>query len=228
MAYTHSSQDPDPHSYTGQVQVGRAPQIRDAGDLRITKVAVGPMNNNCYLLRCLSTGEQVLIDAANDEGTLLALIGSDRLARIITTHRHPDHVQALIDLVSATGAQTIAGSDDADELPVPVDRRVGTSDIIDVGSCQLEVIGLIGHTPGSIALAYHDGDRAHLFTGDSLFPGGVGKTTSAEDFTSLIDHVEERIFDRFDDDTWIYPGHGDDTTLGNERPHLGEWRSRGW
>ena len=98
-----------------------------------------------------------------------------------------------------------------------------------VGSCELEVIEVVGHTPGSIVLAYDDPDGVvHLFTGDSLFPDGVGKTWSPEDFSTLIDEVETKIFDRFADDTWVYPGHGHDTTLGAERPHLQEWRERGW
>lgn len=213
--------------YTGHVTVGGAAQSRTAGDLQITKVAVGTMDNNCYLLRCLSTGEQVLIDAADEHETLRGVIGSGELARVITTHRHPDHTQALSALVETTGAETIAGTADADSLPVSVDRRVDTGDTISIGTCELEVIGLVGHTPGSIALAYRD-DTAHIFTGDSLFPGGVGKTTTIEDFSSLISDVETLIFARFDDDTWIYPGHGDDTTLGRERPNLAQWRERGW
>src|SRR5690625_1119357 len=223
----HHDQNAGSSQYTGHVTVGGPPQERQAGDMRITKVAVGPMDNNCYLLRCLSTGEQVLIDAAHEEETLLGLIGSDHLSRIITTHRHPDHTQALADLVADTGAQTVAGHDDADHLPVAVDLRVTDGDVIPVGDCELEVITLVGHTPGSIALAYRD-DITHMFTGDSLFPGGVGKTANADDFSSLIQDVQSKLFDRFGDDTWIYPGHGDDTTLGRERPQLPEWRERGW
>ncbi len=99
-----------------------------------------------------------------------------------------------------------------------------------VGSCELEVIGIVGHTPGSIALAYDDPDGiVHLFTGDSLFPGGVGNTFGdADAFVSLINDVESKIFGRFADDTHVYPGHGNDTVLGAERPHLKEWRERGW
>ena len=94
---------------------------------------------------------------------------------------------------------------------------------------SLEIIALRGHTPGSVAVLYRDPDGInHLFTGDSLFPGGVGRTTSPEDFTSLIDDVEARVFGELDDSTWFYPGHGDDSTLGVERPHLAEWRERGW
>ncbi|MCD9197831.1 MBL fold metallo-hydrolase [Aeromicrobium wangtongii] len=216
-------------TYTGEVEVGGPADVQDAGDLQITKIAVGEMNNNAYLLRCNLTGEQVLIDAAAEHDRLLELIGDDGLSAIVTTHRHGDHWQALETLVITTGAETIAGELDADELPVPVDRRVQTGARVRVGSCELEVIEIAGHTPGSIALAYDDPDGiVHLFTGDSLFPGGVGKTWSPEDFTTLVGEVETKIFGRFPDDTHVYPGHGHDTTLGVERPHLAEWRERGW
>jgi glyoxylase-like metal-dependent hydrolase (beta-lactamase superfamily II) len=92
----------------------------------------------------------------------------------------------------------------------------------------LEVVHLRGHTPGSIALVYRGDDGQHLFTGDSLFPGGPGKTWSPDDFVSLMDDLEERVFAELPDETWVYPGHGDDTTVGNERSSLPEWRARGW
>lgn len=216
-------------SYSGEVEVGGPADTQEAGDLVITKVAVGPMSNNAYLLRCAITGEQALIDAAAEPDTLLELIGDAGLARVITTHRHPDHWQALSAVVDATGAETVASPVDAEEIPVPTTNPVTDGARVRVGSCELEVIGLVGHTPGSIALAYDDPDGiVHLFTGDSLFPGGVGKTHSPEDFASLIGDVETKLFDRFDDDTWIYPGHGNDTTIGNERPSLAEWHERGW
>lgn len=216
-------------TYTGRVEVGGPADTLEAGDLVVTKVAVGPMSNNAYLLRCALTGEQALIDAADEADRLLSLVGDAGLARVITTHRHRDHWQALAEVVQATGAETVAGEDDADELPVKVDTRVRTGARVRVGSCELEVIEVVGHTPGSIVLAYDDPDGiVHLFTGDSLFPGGVGKTNTPEDFASLIGDVETKIFDRFDDDTWFHPGHGNDSTLAAERPHLAEWRARGW
>lgn len=216
-------------TYHGKVTVGGTPDVRELADLIITKVAVGPMNNNAYLLRCRRDDSQLLIDAANDTDTLLRVIGDGGLARVVTTHRHQDHWQSLPDIVERTGAEAVAGAADADELPVAVSTRVTHGDRITVGGCSLEVIHLVGHTPGSIALLYDDPEgRPHLFTGDSLFPGGVGKTRSADDFTQLIDHVETRVFDRLPDETWVYPGHGDDTTLGAERPYLSEWRERGW
>jgi glyoxylase-like metal-dependent hydrolase (beta-lactamase superfamily II) len=105
---------------------------------------------------------------------------------------------------------------------------VWDGDRIELGDESLEVIGLVGHTPGSITLVYAGGTGAHLFTGDSLFPGGPGRTTTPDDFTSLMNDLETKIFGRFGDDTVIHPGHGDDTTLGEERPHIPEWRARGW
>jgi glyoxylase-like metal-dependent hydrolase (beta-lactamase superfamily II) len=113
---------------------------------------------------------------------------------------------------------------------VPITRTVGQGDRIQVGDSELEVIAVRGHTPGSICLLYEDpAGSPHLFTGDSLFPGGVGNTFGdAAAFEQLITDVEERIFQRLPDETWFYPGHGDDSDLGRERPHLGEWRARGW
>jgi glyoxylase-like metal-dependent hydrolase (beta-lactamase superfamily II) len=193
--------------------------------LAMTKVSVGPMDNNAYLLRCTDTGDQVLIDAANEADRLLSLIG-DNLAAVITTHRHADHWQALAEVVAATGARALAHPDDAVALPVEVDTVV-EGDTIPVGTCGLEVIHLVGHTPGSIALLYRD--QLWLFTGDSLFPGGVGNTFgNADNFRSLIHDVETKLFDQLPDETVVYPGHGADTTLGRERPALPEWHARGW
>jgi glyoxylase-like metal-dependent hydrolase (beta-lactamase superfamily II) len=216
-------------SYRGKVVPGGPPDVRELAKLTITKFSVGDMDNNVYLLRCQATDEQVLIDAADEASRILQVVGSDGLRRVVTTHRHWDHHRALPEVITATGATTVAGDADADELPVPVDERVSDGDTVQVGDCRLEVIHLVGHTPGSIALLYDDPDGTpHLFTGDSLFPGGVGKTRSPEDFTSLIDDVSRKLFDRLPDETWFYPGHGNDSTLGAERPHVAEWRSRGW
>ena len=220
-------------SYTGKVTVGGPAQTRELPGLSITKVAVGPMNNNAYLLRCASTGEQLLIDAANEPETLLALIGSVPLATIVTTHRHRDHWEALAAVSAKTRATTIAHADDADALPVPPTTVVRNGDKVQVGDASLHVIHLRGHTPGSIALCYDGGgqlaDQPHLFTGDSLFPGGPGNTEKdAARFSQLMDDLTERVFGELPDSTWVYPGHGGDTTLGTERPHLDEWRARGW
>jgi glyoxylase-like metal-dependent hydrolase (beta-lactamase superfamily II) len=148
---------------------------------------------------------------------------------VVTTHRHRDHWQALASLVAATGARTVAGEFDADAITVPTDLPLQDGAWITVGLAELRAIHLVGHTPGSIALLYDDPKgHPHLFTGDCLFPGGPGKTTRPDEFASLMDGLESKIFGPLPDETWIYPGHGKDTTLGAERPHLEEWRARGW
>jgi glyoxylase-like metal-dependent hydrolase (beta-lactamase superfamily II) len=215
-------------TYHGKVRPG-SPGVRELADLMITKASVGPMDNNAYLLKCRATDDLLLVDAAAEELVLLGLLAGQPLATVVTTHQHRDHWDALAAVVKATGAETVAGADDADGIPVATSRAVHDGDVVSVGDVNLEVIHLVGHTPGSIALLYDDPTGSpHLWTGDSLFPGGVGKTWSAADFTRLIDDVETKIFARLPDETWVYPGHGDDTTLGAERPHLAEWRARGW
>lgn len=216
-------------TYTGKVTVGGPSDMRDTGPLRITKVAVGPMDNNAYFLRCASTGAVLLVDAANEPDRLIFELGDDRLGDIVTTHQHFDHWQALPEMVAATGAPVTAHAADAGALPVDNVNLVDEGDTVRLGDCELSVIHLVGHTPGSIALLYQGPDRPHLFTGDCLFPGGVGNTFgSKENFDTLYHDVRTKLFDALPDETWIYPGHGGDTTLGDERPHLDEWRARGW
>jgi glyoxylase-like metal-dependent hydrolase (beta-lactamase superfamily II) len=217
--------------YTGRVTVGGPMDVRRLPALTIVKLAVGRLSNNVYLLRCTASGEGLLIDAADEAPRIREMVTFEGppISAILTTHRHPDHWQALATIADEAGAAIYAGDADADALPVAVDERLQHGDTITVGDLTLDVIALRGHTPGSVAVLYRDpAGVPQLFTGDSLFPGGVGKTTTPADFQSLIDDVEQRIFDVLPDETWVYPGHGDDTTLGVERPHLGEWRVRGW
>jgi glyoxylase-like metal-dependent hydrolase (beta-lactamase superfamily II) len=217
-------------TYSGAVKVGGGADVHELTDLMISKVAVGPMNNNAYLLRCRATGEQLLIDAANGAETLLQLIGDDSIASVVTTHQHGDHWQALEAVVAATGARTFAGRYDAEGIPVATDVLVDDGDTIRVGRVELTARHLVGHTPGSIALVYDDPHgHPHVFTGDCLFPGGLGNTRKDPvAFASLLADVEAKLFGALPDESWVYPGHGHDTTLGDERPHLAEWRERGW
>jgi glyoxylase-like metal-dependent hydrolase (beta-lactamase superfamily II) len=206
--------------------VGGTADVRELPELTITKVATNPFNNNCYLLA--SHGDVLLVDAAGDPEVLLSLLGDDNLVGVVETHGHWDHWQGLVDVVKATGAPVLATRADAGDLPVEVDRFLEDGDVVQVGGCELTAITLVGHTPGSVALHYAP-DGGHLFTGDSLFPGGVGNTEQdPKRFASLIDDVERKLFDAFPDSTWVYPGHGADTTLGAERPSIPEWRARGW
>jgi glyoxylase-like metal-dependent hydrolase (beta-lactamase superfamily II) len=217
-------------TYHGNVKVGGPPAVRELADLVVTKVAVGPYDNNSYLLRCRATDEQLLIDAANDAAVLLRLVGDDPLTRIVTTHRHLDHWQALEEVAAATGARTAAHRLDAGGIGVRTDDLLDDGEEVSFGRVSLEVIHLPGHTPGSIALLYDDPKgHPHLFTGDCLFPGGPGNTDrDPQRFTSLMDGLEQKVFGRLPDETWVYPGHGADTTLGAERPAIPEWRARGW
>ncbi|NYI07196.1 MBL fold metallo-hydrolase [Allostreptomyces psammosilenae] len=216
-------------SYSGRVTVGGRPDVRELPHLVITKVAVGGMANNAYLLRCRATDRQLLIDAAAEPETLLTLVAGS-LDTVVTTHRHRDHWQALEEVVGATGARTAAGRIDAEAIPVPTDLPLDDGDTLRVGEVELTVRHLVGHTPGSIVLIYDDPEgHPHVFTGDCLFPGGVGNTHGdPESFRRLLHDVETKLFDVLPDESWIYPGHGNDTVLGEERPKIPEWRERGW
>ncbi|MEB3070462.1 MBL fold metallo-hydrolase [[Mycobacterium] vasticus] len=218
--------------YTGHVEPGTAAR-RVLPGASIIKTSVGPMDNNAYLVTCANTGQTLLIDAANDAEDLVALVADQAptVSLILTTHQHFDHWQALAAVAEATGAPTAAHALDAEPLPVKPDRILADGDTVTVGDLSFDVIHLQGHTEGSVALALGGaaaGGVTQLFTGDCLFPGGVGKTWQEGDFERLLGDVETKVFGRFGDDTVVYPGHGDDTTLGAERPHLQEWRQRGW
>lgn len=216
---------PDPQHH---VTVGGEPATIHVDDeVVISKLAVGPMDNNAYLLR--SGDELLLVDAAADAGRLLGLVGDRGPDVLVTTHRHHDHIGALAEVAGARSPRMFAGSPDVEAIEgatgVTGTTGVWDGDRISCGAIELEVIGLVGHTPGAIAIAYRD---TLLLTGDSLFPGGPGKTRTPADFASLMDDLEHKVFSRYGDGAAVHPGHGDSTTLGAERPHLGEWRSRGW
>ncbi|GAA1147903.1 MBL fold metallo-hydrolase [Nesterenkonia lutea] len=228
--------------------------IYDLPAITLRRISVSEMNNNVYLLTAKKSGAQVLIDAADDAGAIRGLLSSAagdtpcplELTAVLTTHSHWDHIRALEELVDAPGSpaapgagssgsrpEVAAGAEDAASIEaeknVTVERRLGHGDELSYDGISLDVIHLRGHTPGSMAFVYpvEDGPT-HIFTGDSLFPGGVGKTWSDEDFTALLDDVQARLFDVYEDDTIVHPGHGDPTTLGAERDQLPAWRERGW
>lgn len=235
MADTGETPPTHDATYRGDPAVGGPAQTRRTDDLTITKIAVGEYNNNSYLLRCRATNAALLIDAAAEADRLLHLLGDTepsaaRLTGVLTTHSHADHWQALNEVVTATGATTYAGRIDAPDIPVTTQHLLDDDDTIKVGDVSLRMIHLVGHTPGSIAVVYSEPQgRSHIFTGDCLFPGGVGKTwDDPARFDQLLTGVTDRIFTPYPDDTWIYPGHGVDTTLGVERPELPAWRERGW
>lgn len=220
-------------TYTGDVDPGGPSDVRVTETCTIRKAAVSDFENNVYLVTCHATGEQLLIDAAADPDRLLALVaeGTGRLGHLVTTHRHWDHTRALAAVHAATGCLTYAGEADGAELPVAPDVLLADGDRLAIGALDLVARHVPGHTPGSIVLALREpAGRVHLFTGDTLFPGGVGATDmfDYQDFDTLYAAVVARIFEVFPDDTWVYPGHGPDTTLGAERPELAVWAARRW
>ena len=212
--------------------------MHDLSALTVRSISVSEMSNNVYLLTSKFSGAQVLIDAADEAPAILALLTEAQqdtvapatLALIITTHSHWDHVRALREVAKLTGAPTAAGLEDIPDIALPTDIALHHGDVQSLDGFDLEIIHLRGHTPGSIAVLYRDPHGpAHLFTGDSLFPGGVGNTNDdPERFASLYADVVTRVFDALPDDTLVHPGHGTGTTLGAERGQLAEWKERGW
>lgn len=218
-------------TYSGDVSVGGPADVRELPGLRVTKLAVGPYDNNVYLLRCAASGQTVLVDGAAEADRILAALGDDPLVSVVQTHGHPDHVQAIASVRAATGAALLCHAGDASMMPAGQQPSlVADGDVLPVGEVSVRAIHLEGHTPGGLALLYEgDPERPHLFTGDSLFPGGPGNTgNDPARFARLMDDLEAKVFGPLPDSTWVYPGHGKDTTLGAERPALPEWRARGW
>ncbi|MDR1806351.1 MAG: MBL fold metallo-hydrolase [Propionibacteriaceae bacterium] len=225
--------------------MGASAVVAELPELVVRRVSVSSFDNNVYLITVRATGAQVLIDAADEPDTILALIAAGaadvadpavpaRLAAIVTTHSHHDHIRALRAIATATHAATLAGADDAAAIEratgVTLTRRLGHGDTLDVPGQTFGFVHLRGHTPGSVTLvAENRGAPTQLFTGDALFPGGVGNTDhDPARFAQLFGDVSRRLFDVFRDDAQVWPGHGAPTTLGAERPHLGEWEARGW
>ena len=200
------------------------PAHYDAPDVRIDKIVVGPFENNVFVLRCKSTGDAVIIDAANEHELLLDVSRATGVRRVLTTHGHFDHIQAVTQMRDA-GIDVGIATEDAQMLPA-YDFVIPDDDVISVGDLRLRTIHTPGHTPGSTCFLL-DGHPV-VFSGDTLFPGGVGNTTfPGGDFDTIIRSVDTRLFP-LPEETLVLPGHGLDTTIGHERPHLDEWIERGW
>ena len=194
--------------------------------LEVHKVVVGPYDNNVFVLRCRETGESVLIDAANEHEKLLELCRALDVKRVLETHGHFDHI-AAIPAMREAGYEVGVSSADAPMLKkVGYDVFIDDAEIIEVGKLRLHAIHNPGHTPGSISFLIEGAPV--LFSGDTLFPGGVGNTKAAlGDFDAIIRSVDDKLF-TLPAETVVMPGHGVDTTIGTERPHLQEWVTRGW
>ncbi len=191
----------------------------------VFRVVVGPMDNNVYVLACRATGEAVLLDAANEHGRLLELCATLGVRRVLETHGHWDHIQA-VPAVRDAGYEVGVGGADAAMLP-SYDFVLEDDAVIEVGELRLRTIATPGHTPGSMCFSLQGAPL--LFSGDTLFPGGPGATGfPGGDFAAIIDSIDRRLFSQLAAETLVLPGHGLSTTVGNERPHLQEWIDRGW
>ncbi|WP_296088596.1 MBL fold metallo-hydrolase [uncultured Corynebacterium sp.] len=197
-------------------------------ELHLHQISVSEMDNNCYLL---TAGDQgLLVDAADNAPAILDMAreaGVD-ITAVLTTHRHWDHVRALGEVLEATNAKHYASFIDSPAIPEDVDVELREGDSIDFAGMKLPIIILRGHTPGGVALVATVDGVTNLFVGDSVFPGGLGRTTSEADFVRLYKDVTKRVFEEFPDNAIIRPGHGKPTTLGEERPKLGDWWERRW
>lgn len=199
------------------------------GPLTIRKRSVGPLDNATYLVACTRTRTGVLIDPADEPVAIRAMLDGFAVAAAIVTHGHADHVAAWPALAHAPGLAMWAHHGDSPRLPAEADRWLTDGERFDVGDLVLEVLHVPGHTEGSIVIAVRGAATTHLFTGDTLFPGGPGNTGGdATRHAAIMDGIEDRLFASHDDATRVHPGHGDATTLGDERPRLAEWRARGW
>jgi len=213
-----------PHTEPG----GDPVETRD-GDLVLRKRSVSAMHNNVYLIGCARSGQALLVDAADEAPLIYALADGFQPIAIVQTHGHWDHVRAWGALREDADLEVWGHEDDLELYPQIPDRLLSDGQVIAIGSLAVEVLHVPGHTPGSLLFSVHGAERHWLVTGDTLFPGGPGKTSGEAGAHALImDGLEQRVFARYDDGTRVLPGHGDMTTLGLERPSLAEWRERGW
>lgn len=193
--------------------------------VEVHRVAVGPVENNVYIVRCRQTGDSLLIDAANEHDLLLELCQDLNVNQVVETHGHWDHIQA-VEAVRNAGISVAVTQADAAMLP-SYDQILEDESVVTVGRLQVATIATPGHTPGSMCFAVEG--TPLLFTGDTLFPGGPGNTSFEDaDFSTIIHSIEGRIFAAFEPDTLVLPGHGNGTTVGTESPNLDEWVGRGW
>lgn len=214
--------------YDGQV-VADGPRIeRTDGPLHVRKFSVEAMDNNVYVIACARTSRAIVVDAAARPERIVAETQDLDVRAVVQTHGHWDHTRAWAQLSHEHRWPVWGHPGDGELYPQAPDRLLQDGQGLELGDLLVEVLHTPGHTPGALQFIVHAPERSHLFSGDSLFPGGPGRTTSPEDFEALMTSLDGRIFGGLPDSTWVYPGHGNDTTLGVERPHVPEWWARGW
>lgn len=200
--------------------------------ISIIKLAVGPYDNDSYVVACADTGSAVVVDAAAEADRILEACEGLEVVSVPTTHGHLDHIGALDEVKDELGVPWLMHTADIEIAERRPDEPLDTRDEVVFGQVALHVIHTPGHTPGSVSFVFEPADESDvhvLFSGDTLFPGGPGATRwDYSSFGQIMDSLEKELFPRLPDDTIVHPGHGASTTIGDERPQLPEWRKRGW
>lgn len=191
------------------------------GEVRINKINMGPYDNNGYILVCPETNEGIIIDTPAEPEKLLREIGDVKIGHILITHNHQDHLLGFSEITGSVGAPVGIGTNDASALPQPPALNLEDGNVIKFGNRELQILATPGHTDGGVCLLV----GKHLFSGDTLFPGGPGKTRSPEALRQLINSITSKLF-MLPDDTAVYPGHGLDTTIGDARREYQGFASR--
>jgi hydroxyacylglutathione hydrolase len=190
-------------------------------EIQIEKFGLGPFGTNTYILVCQKTGDSVVVDAPGEAQKVLDRLKGTHPKYILMTHNHMDHVGALSDLKSKLQIAVAAHSADAGNLPVKPDILLKDGEKVSCGEIQLKVLHTPGHTPGSLCFL----TGRYLISGDTLFPGGPGKTGTPAKFKQIVDSLKSKIFN-LPDDVEIYPGHGDATVLDKEKRQFESFSAR--
>lgn len=200
--------------------------------ISVTKLRVGPYDNGCYVVACSRTEQAVVIDAAAEAARILGACAGLDVAAILTTHGHLDHISAVDPVKAVLGVPFLMNPADTEIAGREPDAPLAANQEHVIGDFALHTLHTPGHTPGSMCFVFEPSEPGEvhvIFSGDTLFPGGPGATRwEYSSFGQIMDSLEQRVFPRLPDETVVHPGHGEDTTIGAERPHLAEWRARGW
>ena len=189
--------------------------------LQIENLQLGPFGTNAYILTCQQTGDSVLVDAPAEANIITEKLKGTNPRYILMTHNHMDHIGALPELKAKLKIPLASHAADAQSLPVKPERLLNDGDTVSFGNTVLEVRHTPGHTAGS--LCFKTGK--YLLSGDTLFPGGPGKTRSPDDLQQIIKSITSKLF-TMDDDTQVYPGHGNHTSLKKEKDEFAVFSSR--